>query len=486
MTSKKFKDLIIFFAVMFFTIILELALDKLHVKDENIYLVFVLAILIVIIESKSILYGLFASIVSVLSFNFFITEPKFTFVVNDPNYYVSFAMFIVVTFMVSSLVIQLQKQIKISKDNEHKINVLYNVSTELLHSKNNEDIYEKIIGILKEQIDGNISIILKEKNIYGESINIEDYAEAYEFVISHNKIIDKNNKLYEDLEAYVFPIKSKAKDYGILVISNVNNEIDTLFVENVIEEVVVALDKNYISIEKEQTKLEVEKEKFKTSLLRGLSHDLKTPLTMIQSGSEFLKESFNKLNDESRIGIINDIYDESVDLSNFVNNLLDLTKFENKNLILNKTSESADDIIFDVLQKTKRRLNNVEVKVNHPNDVVMVYGDISLLTQVFINLIDNAVVHTKQNTSIIIDYYKKDNYTYFVIKDNGGGISEDKINNIFDDFYSLAQNQDHVRSHGLGLSLCKAIVEAHGGKIWVENNDIGGASFSFTIKDKDE
>ena len=113
MINKKFKDLIIFFAVMFFTIILELALDKLHVKDENIYLVFVLAILIVIIESKSILYGLFASIVSVLSFNFFITEPKFTFVVNDPNYYVSFAMFIVVTFMVSSLVIQLQKQIKI-------------------------------------------------------------------------------------------------------------------------------------------------------------------------------------------------------------------------------------------------------------------------------------------------------------------------------------------------------------------------------------
>ena len=486
--KKKYRDFLIFSGVMFFTIILELALDALKVKEENIYLVFVLSILIIIIESKSIVYGLMASVVTVLSFNFFITEPKFTFVVDDPNHYVSFVMFFVVTFMVSSLVTQLQRQVRLSKESEKKINILYDISTDLIHAKDNEEILEYTAKRLDTLLEGIVSIIDVNGRIYGDHVDREKYEEAVKHALQYNEIIDMNSPYYKDINSCVFPIKSRLNDYGAAILKAEKGESnsDVLFTQNVIEEILVALDKNYISNEREQTKIEVEKEKFKTSLLRGLSHDLKTPLTMIQSGSEFLYDSFDNVEDTAKKQIIKDIYDESCDLSGFVNNLLDLTRFENKDLRLNKTSEAADDIIFEVLEKMKRRLGDIHVEVRHPEEVVMVYSDVGLLSQVFVNLLDNVISHTHKNTNVIIDYYKEGDNVVFKIMDDGGGISKEKLDMIFEDFYSITANQDRFRNHGLGLSICKAIVEAHGGHITAENNEMGGTTFTFIINNREE
>lgn len=477
--SERNKNILIFILVMLFSISLELAFDYLNVNKENIYLIFVLSILIIIIESKKIIYGILASIVTVLSFNFFITEPKYTFVVNETNNYVSFIMFIVVTFMVNSLVIKLQKQTKISKDNEDKINVLYNVSSDLLHTENDEDIYGVTIKRLKDSLNGDISILTTDNKIYGKDIDIEKYNKEMNYALKHN--IKVNNKIptFSYLNKTIYPIKSETKDHAILLLDNNNND---LFVENIIEELVVALDKSYISSKQAETKLEVEKEKFKTSLLRGLSHDLKTPLTMIQSGSDFLYESYDDINDDKKKELINDIYNESCDLSNFVNNLLDLTRLENKNISLNKRKENVEDIIFNVIEKLKRRIGDKNIKVINHDENIEVEADIELLSQVFFNLIDNALSHTKEDVSIIVDYEKLDDYIEFKVIDDGGGIKEDILNNIFDDFYSITSKQDKKRSHGLGLSICKSIVEAHDGTIKAFNNELGGTTFSFTIR----
>ena len=476
MKLKKYQDVLIFLLVMIFSISLELAFDYLQVKEENIYLVFVLSILIIIIESKKIVYGLLASFITVLSFNFFITEPKYTFVVNDANNYVSFIIFIVVSFMVNYLVINLQRQTKLSKDNEDKINVLYNVSSDLLQANSIPEIYEMIIKRLKNSLKGETTILTKEEDIYGDQIDINDSSVIMKDALKN--IYLKDNDLNDKR---IYPIKSETNEYGILIVDKDNDDV---FIQNVIEELLVALDKNYISNEQAKTKLEVEKEKFRTSLLRGLSHDLKTPLTMIQSGSDFLVNSYDEVNDETKISLIKDIYDESCDLSNFVNNLLDLTKLEDNKLSLNKRSESVQDVLFHVQERIKRRTDNFELKIERHNESIEVYADIELLTQVFLNLIDNAMTHTAKGTTAIIDYKEDDNNILFSISDNGGGIDEGKLTTIFDDFFSLTNKEDKKRSHGLGLSICKSIIEAHDGKIWAYNNDRHGMTFEFSIPRK--
>ena len=481
---SKYREIGIFCGVMVFAIALELALASLQVKDENIYLVFVLAILIIIIEERKIIYGLLASVISVLSLNFFITEPRFSFVVDDPNNYFSFVMFIVVTFMVDSLVIQLQRQISISRENEEKINSLYTLSSRLLHKQSNEEIFEMLIERFKENGD-QVTLISGDK-IYGAPLNIRDHDPIVSYVLKNDRIIADKDPIYRDLDYLVFPIKSPVNDYGTLFVRKDGADIDPLFIENIIEEIVVALDKNDIADQQEQTKVEVEKEKFKTSLLRGLSHDLKTPLTMIQSGSGFLDQSYEMIDDENRRQLIRDIYDESCDLSDFVSNLLDLTRLEDPKMALNMSVESVDDILFSVAQKLERRLGEFDLQIRHQDQLVLVEADVELLCQVFINLIDNAITHNPPGTKVIVDYVSYDDLIEFKVSDNGKGISADEQEKIFDDFYSLTSNEDKKRSHGLGLSICKAIVEAHGGHISVENNESGGAAFTFTIPKRKE
>jgi two-component system sensor histidine kinase KdpD len=217
------------------------------------------------------------------------------------------------------------------------------------------------------------------------------------------------------------------------------------------------------------------------TVIASLSHDIKTPLTMIQGGSNFLYESFGQLEEEEKKGIIKDIYDESCDLSEFVNNLLDMTRLDEENVKRNKVKEAVDDILFEVNEKVKKRLGNKKLIIHNSDEMVFVYADVSLLTQVFVNLIDNAIKHTKNNTVIEVDYQKKENEILFKVKDNGGGIKPEKIEHIFENFYSITANQDRKRNHGLGLGICKTIIEAHEGKIWAYNNEEGGVTFEFTL-----
>ena len=479
--NKKVKDLIAFITVITCTIILELALNKMNVYDENIYLVFVLAILIIIIETKSILYGLLGTFITVMSFNFFITAPKYSFVVDDTNNYVSFIMFAVVTFMVNSLVIQLQRQIRISTENEKKINTLYKFSTDFLHAKDIESSYDVLIRNLSDQFSCNVGLIDNDGKVYGIINDLETIRNVLDYSRKNNIVISSEMPQFANLQKVIFPITSQLRRYGTLVIES--DEVDREFVENVLEELLVNLDKNYISNVQEKTRIQVEKEKYKTSLLRGLSHDLKTPLTMIQSGSNFLMDSYDSISVENQKSLIKDIYEESNSLSSFVNNLLDLTKLEDESIIINRKKEAVDDILSEVNEKIKPLLENHQLLIHSADEVLFVNADVSLLSQVFINLIENAIHHTRSDSVIEVNYHKTDEGICFTVSDNGGGIDENKLENLFDTFHAITENRDRRRSHGLGLSICKSIIEVHGGSIKAYNNSQGGATFEFTIPD---
>lgn len=481
MKKIKIKELIFFLIVILLAIILELAFDSINIRNENIYLFFILAVFVIIIETKNLHYGIMGSIVLVLSYNFFITEPKLTFRMNDPNYYVSFAIFIVVALVLNSLVIQLQKQILIAETSSKRVKTMYDYSSDLLNAKDKTQIINTTISILDKYLDKKAYVILKDNLNNDISIQRKDINSC----LNKNRVINisNNNKEYT-----LFPIISTINTYGVLAVDNKDlklNEDEEVLITNIIEEMIVALDKDYISNEQQKSKIQIEKEKFKTSLLRGLSHDIKTPLTMIQSGSNFLSESFDQIDDESKINIINDIYNQSNDLSSFVNNLLDMTRLTSDNKMLNCKMESVDEILAEVNEKVKKRLNGIKLTISQSKKSLMVYVDASLLVQVFVNLIENAIKHGKTTSEIKIDYYDENDYVIFKVIDNGVGIKESIIDKIFEDFYSLTTKQDKQRSNGLGLGICKAIIENHKGTITAKNNEKGGAVFEFSVPNKE-
>lgn len=476
------KNVIFFLGITALMIVLMISLDGFHVNDENIFLLFVFVILITSIETSKLYYGIMQTIIFTLSFNYFLTAPRYTFHIDDQNYYVSFVIFITITLIVNSLVLQLKKQMILSKNKENRIRTLYDITSLFLYNHIDDDIYQMLISILDKHFHFPLSIITQRKT-YGHVLNIDSFDELFAYCLDKDQPIGFNQQEFSHLPLIIFPIKSKLADYGVLAVEAGNynisqEEIDFLIV--VIRELTLVLDKEYIAKKQEESKIQMEKEKFKTALLRGLSHDIKTPLTSIQSGSDFLLESYDLIDDQSKKELIQDIYQESCFMSDFVRHLLNLSMLsENKN-ILQYSKESIEDILFDVIGKIKKRLSHRTIEVNQQRDMILVDLDPVLINQVIVNILENAIKHTPDGTHITINYHLDGDCILIEISDTGGGIKDNQLDKIFEDFYSITKNQDHMRSTGLGLSICKAIVEAHGGKIWAFNNP-RGATFAFTL-----
>ena len=493
----KYRSLLIFLAVAFMAVVLELSLHELNARDEIIYLFFVLGILIVIIETKELLYGILASLVFVLSFNYFITEPVYTFRIDNPNYYISFIIFLIVSFVVNSLVLQLQQQIIISRTNQRRLSALYRLLQTLYAVKSTDELFASVTSALEEHLGRRVAIVTAEGTIYGHHEICTALDEAIEFSREKNVALMRGNGLLEGRDLSIYPIISATSAYGVLLAEDHGEEgsgDDAAYIENSVREIAIVLDNHRMSDQRQKTRIQFENEKFKTSLLRSLSHDIRTPLTMIQSGSDFLITSFADIGEEEKKAIIEDIHQESCDLTVFVESLLELSRLQEGKELVNRQEEMIDDLFLEINRRVRNRLQGHPFSIRQNDEVLTVYCDSRLLIQVFVNLIDNAVKHGCDGSEIELAYYRDNteenaggacDAVVFEVSDNGGGISEELQGKIFEDFYSLTSKLDSRRSTGLGLSICKAIVEAHGGTICAFNNDRGGATFRFSISGKE-
>lgn len=475
--------------VIILAVLLALALDSFKVRSENIFLTFVVAIIIIIILSKNIYYGIISSVVLVMAFNFLFIEPRYTFNIDDPNYLVSLLFFLLVSSIVGSLVSRLQKQVHISKQNANEIKTLYEMTTRLLNSHNTEEIYNMVCSYLSDYLKTDVGLLDVDGRFHGHlNEDYNEYKREIKYCLNRNIIVGYKENKFPELNFKIFPIKKTKHEFGTLFVACSEIALsgnEKRFIINTVNHLIVILERE------EAIKLQViandsmQREKFKTQLLRGLSHDLKTPLTSIQGGSNLLIESFDDIDDQIKKEVIKDIYNQSCDLYNFVQNLLNMTKFDEKKKLIDKKFEVVDDIFSLVNDKVKMIRSNKKIVYVKSDEIITVNTQAELLVQVLFNLIDNAIKHTSENAEITVNYYRNNNDVVFEVIDNGGGIDEKIKRKIFDEFYSIAKKQDYGKSSGLGLSICKSIVEAHGGKITCDNNDIGGATFRFNIPSKE-
>lgn len=234
--------------------------------------------------------------------------------------------------------------------------------------------------------------------------------------------------------------------------------------------------------ESAQAAMQIEKEQLRADLLRSISHDLRTPLTSISGNASNLLSNENEFSQETRMQIYGDIYDDSMWLIKLVENLLSVTRIEDGRIDLRMSAELMDEVIAEAMRHTDRNRDGRKIEVSSDEEFILGKMDARLIVQVVINLVDNAVKYTPEGAQIRIHTGKKDGMVVVSVSDTGPGIPDEQKSKVFDMFYTGTNRAaDGRRSLGLGLGLCRSIIRAHGGEIWVSDNKPQGAVFTFTL-----
>lgn len=231
----------------------------------------------------------------------------------------------------------------------------------------------------------------------------------------------------------------------------------------------------------EHMRVEAEMEKLRANLLRSVSHDLRTPLTSIMGSSSVLLENKHLSNSQQK-ELIYEIHKDAQWLTRITENILSVTKFSGTQVQIHKEYEVVEEIVSSAIVKSRKNHPEIPISVFKPNEILLAPMDGTLIEQVLLNLLDNAVVHGKHTTSVQVHIFQIDGQVHIRVCDNGAGISEAIFPHLFDGYASAyKENTDDTRSMGIGLSVCQSIVKAHNGQICAKNNENGGASFEFWL-----
>lgn len=234
----------------------------------------------------------------------------------------------------------------------------------------------------------------------------------------------------------------------------------------------------------ELIKAEGERERMRANLLRAVSHDLRTPLTTIYSASSMLRDNRAALTQAQQDAMLQSIQEDSEWLVRMVENLLSVTRIDNETMKIVKIPTILDELIDSAIAKFTARHPGTSVTLELPEEIVVIPMDTILIEQVILNLLENAVYHAQGMTVLSLRVFTLGNQAIFEIADDGCGIEESRLKHLFTGCYEVQQDtgSEKRRYAGIGLSVCAAIIKAHGGAITAENRRSGGALFRFTLE----
>ena len=236
----------------------------------------------------------------------------------------------------------------------------------------------------------------------------------------------------------------------------------------------------------EKVKAEAERERMRGNLLRAVSHDLRTPLTSIYGACSTILENYDELSKQQHVKLLSDVRSDAEWLTRMVENLLSVTRIDGGSVKLNMHETVLEELIDAVMLKFHKHYPDQKVQVQIPEEFVSIPMDVMLTQQVLINLLENAVFHAKGMKNLWVTVRLENQEAVFTVADDGCGIAAERMDTLFSGNQNTNNQADTGRSNmGIGLSVCAAIVRAHGGEIWAENRAEGGARFCFTLKTED-
>lgn len=468
-------------------------------SEANIIIIYILGVLIAGVLTSSRVVSAVLSIISVLFFNFFFTYPRYTFLANNSGYPMTFLIMFFAALMSSSLSVKLKNQTKELAKSAYRTKVLLDISQLLQKERDLSGIYETTCNQLMKLLNKDVVFYgvkdekLIDPIVYQCQNSIED-KEAYvsqsekgvaTWVYKNNKHAGATTSTLCSAACYYVGIRNLNEVYAVVGIRIKQGEVlagfETSLVFAILAQAAEMIEKEILRKQREKAREQANNEKLRANLLRSISHDLRTPLTSISGNAGMLIE--NNFDDKARKAICEDIYDDSIWLINLVENLLSVTRIEDGTMEIKKQAELLEDIIAEALKHISKKSIQYKINVNMEDEMQLVKVDSKLIVQVIINIIDNAIKYTPKGSEINVNTMKYGKYVEVSICDNGYGISNENKKHIFDMFYTAnCKVADSRRSLGLGLSLCKSIIMAHGGIIDVIDNKPRGCIFRFTLE----
>lgn len=471
-------------AIWVLSTMMAIVLNHMQVRIENLLLIYVVGVVICSVETRSMWWGIGSSVLFVFTFNFLFTDPIYTFRMNDANYVISLLIFIIVAFIVASLTVKLQRQMDIANIRSKITTNLNTIGSGFLNISGLPALERYSIESLKTLTGKAVDILIRSQS------NQEFLDSMAEWSYRNSMPCGHGEAQFGDSTRLYVPIRNSNRTYGVILFDCSEGDLEEeerVYVDTVISQITLVLEREKLYVEKEDAKLQIEKERLKSTLLRSISHDLRTPLTGIAGNSNFLKEHYKEVEPETVQHLLEDICTDADWLNAMVENLLNMTRIQEGRLELHRKMEVVDDLIAGAVGLVSKRLGEHPLDTQTPHDILLIPVDGRMFTQVLVNLIDNAIRHSGENTSILVAARGNEGYVSFFVEDNGIGIPIDKHKAIFDNFFTTAYEQgDKRRGTGLGLSICKAIVEAHGGHIAVYNNEKGGVTFQVDMPTEDQ
>jgi two-component system sensor histidine kinase KdpD len=438
-----------------------------------------------------------ASILSVAAFDFFFVPPYFSFAVSDIQYLLTFGVMLVVALVISNLAVRLNQQAELARYRERRTGVLYTMSRDLATHRGTGMLAQLAAKHLRDVFDAQVAIFLADadKRVQlqrGELLVFElepKEAGVAQWVYDHNERAGLGTDTLPGASSLYMPLAGSAGAIGVVAVRPTDSgrllDPDQLhLLESLVNQTALAIERTRLSEEAQKAHVRVETERMRNAILSSVSHDLRTPLATITGAASSLLDQQGRIDSSTRLELARSIYREADRLDRLLKNLLDMMRIEAGAVQLNKEWHSLDEVVGAALGRLEGRIRDHTVNTAFPPDLPLVLVDGVLLEQVVINLVDNAVKYAPVGSAIDLSASTSDREVVVEVADRGPGILSGEEARIFDKFY----RGKFVREGGvgLGLTICRGIVEAHGGRIWAENRFGGGALVRFSLPLSDQ
>ena len=471
---------------------------RLGFTDANIITLYLLGVLFTSVLTSGYTCGILASILSVILFNYFLTEPHLSLLAYGSGYPVTFVIMLGASILTGTLAAKLKAHAQLSAHDAFRTKLLFDTNQQLQKAQSKEDAYQTTAVQLQRLLERDILVYPAENGQLGTGLfyaadgspacsvpPAQQEREVVEWTWQNRKRAGATTAQFPRAKYLYLAIRTQQQAYGVIGISVAGKPLDAFessITLSILGECALALDNLRNAREKEEAAVLAKNEQLRANLLRSISHDLRTPLTSISGNADTLLHSYNVLDEQTRKQIFTDIYDDAQWLTGLVENLLSVTKIADGSVKLRLSDQVVDDIVSEALRHIDRRSAEHHITVDCGDEPLLVRVDAGLIVQVLINLVNNAVKYTPAGSNIRITAIRRGNAAEICVSDNGPGIPDELKERVFEMFFTGGNPiGDNRRSLGLGLTLCQAIIHAHHGEMTLKGNSPHGCIFSFTV-----
>ena len=429
-----------------------------------------------------------AAVLSSLAFDFIFVQPYLSFVISDTQYVLTFFGLLVVGLVISNLTARVREQVEVAQQRTTQTVEMYELSRDLAAIADLDQIVQTLLHHVEQTFLLASVILLPDGNRLrqhsvspGLTLDANEHAVA-DWVFRRGEAAGRNTDTLPAANLRYLPLKTPRMVVGVLGIAASATPLtqeQRRLLEAFANQGALAIERARLAEEARQMQMLQTAEKLQRTLLDSISHDLRTPLVSITGALSSLAEADLDLDADERRALVENARGEAERLNRLVGNLLDMTRLEAGGLAVVREPTDLQDLIGAALEQLGKRLDNRQITVNVPDPLPLVPLDFVLIVQVLVNLLDNALKYSPVNAPIAITVQLSERWLDIEVADRGCGLPEKEVAHIFDKFYRIHPQQ--TSGAGLGLSICKGIVEAHGGTISAANREGGGAVFTVRL-----